>query len=227
MTLDIQRIQASCFDVDGTLSDTDDVWVASLERRVLPLRRIIPRGDTHAFARWAIMCAESPGNLLYHILDRFDLDDDVGRVYSYICKHQVGKKPKTFWEIDGVCEMLACLHARYPMAVVSAGSQTGTRAFLDQFGLTGYFQAIATAQTCRFTKPFPDPVWWAAAQMGVAPENCLMVGDTSVDIRAGKSAGAQTVGVLCGFGQEHELRRAGADLILSNTAALLSTLIVE
>jgi len=32
--------------------------------------------------------------------------------------------------------------------------------------------------------------------MGVPPESCLMVGDTTVDIRAGKSAGAQTV-VCC------------------------------
>jgi phosphoglycolate phosphatase-like HAD superfamily hydrolase len=52
------------------------------------------------------------------------------------------------------------------------------------------------------------------------PENCLMVGDTTVDIRAGKAAGTQTVGVLCGFGQEAELRRAGADLIIASTAVL-------
>ena len=52
-----------------------------------------------------------------------------------------------------------------------------------------------------------------------------MVGDTTVDIRAGKAAGAQTVGVLCGFGQEPELRRAGADLILPDTAALAQVLL--
>jgi len=39
-----------------------------------------------------------------------------------------------------------------------------------------------------------------------------------VDMRAGKSAGAQTVGVLCGFGEEGELTRKGADLILKSTA---------
>jgi len=50
--------------------------------------------------------------------------------------------------------------------------------------------------------------------MRVAPENCLMIGDTTVDIRAGKSAGAQTIGVLSGFGERSELVRAGADLIL-------------
>ncbi len=51
-----------------------------------------------------------------------------------------------------------------------------------------------------------------------------MVGDTVVDIRAGKAAGAQTVGVLCGFGEEDELRKAGADMILHSPVDLLSIL---
>jgi phosphoglycolate phosphatase len=51
-----------------------------------------------------------------------------------------------------------------------------------------------------------------------------MVGDTTVDIRAGVAAGAQTVGVLCGFGQRHELERAGANLILENTTELAEVL---
>ncbi len=56
--------------------------------------------------------------------------------------------------------------------------------------------------------------------MKVAPEDCLMIGDTTVDIRAGKRAGAQTLGVLCGFGEEKELRKYDADLILDTTAEL-------
>ena len=60
--------------------------------------------------------------------------------------------------------------------------------------------------------------------MGLAPEHILMTGDTTVDIRAGKAAGAQTVGVLCGFGDEAELRRAGADVILQTTTELMDLL---
>ena len=52
----------------------------------------------------------------------------------------------------------------------------------------------------------------------MAPAACLMVGDTTVDIRMGRAAGAQTVGVLCGFGDERELSRAGADDILPETS---------
>ncbi len=61
--------------------------------------------------------------------------------------------------------------------------------------------------------------------MGVQPANCLMIGDTTVDIRAGKAAGAQTVGVLCGFGEEPELRRLGADEILETTSELANLLL--
>jgi phosphoglycolate phosphatase len=52
-----------------------------------------------------------------------------------------------------------------------------------------------------------------------------MIGDTTVDIRVGKTAGAQTVGVLCGFGEEIELRRQGADEILETTSTLTDILL--
>ena len=227
MALDLTRIHAICFDVDGTLSDTDDQWVAMFERRLVRLRRLFPGGDVRRFARWAIMSAETPGNLVYGLLDRMNLDDEVGRLYSYLSQRRVGRQAKAFWLIEGIADMMGKLHERYPLAVVSARDKESTLAFLDQFALTGFFHSIATALTCQHTKPYPDPVLWAAAQMGVAPENCLMVGDTVVDIRAGKLAGAQTVGVLCGFGQEAELRRAGADMILPHTAALAAVLLPE
>jgi phosphoglycolate phosphatase len=41
-----------------------------------------------------------------------------------------------------------------------------------------------------------------------------------VDILAGKRAGAQTVGVLCGFGERRELEETGADAIIEHTADL-------
>jgi phosphoglycolate phosphatase-like HAD superfamily hydrolase len=63
--------------------------------------------------------------------------------------------------------------------------------------------------------------------MQLSPDTCLMIGDTPVDILAGKRAGAQTVGLLCGFGTEGELRRAGADIILNDLRELHKLLIPE
>jgi HAD superfamily hydrolase (TIGR01509 family) len=133
----------------------------------------------------------------------------------YRHRHKPWKK---YLLVAGVDGMLERLHGRFPMAVVSARDEHGTRAFLDHFNLTRYIDVIVTALTAEHTKPYPDPVIYAAQKMGVPPDACLMIGDTTVDMRAGKSAGAQTVGVLCGFGEEQELRRRGADLILKSTA---------
>ena len=51
-----------------------------------------------------------------------------------------------------------------------------------------------------------------------------MVGDTIVDILAGKAAGMRTVGVLCGFGTPKEFMRNPPDFILTSPADLISLL---
>ena len=139
---------------------------------------------------------------------------------DFVYRLGLGKTPDPFLLISGVKETLTWLQPRYPMAVVSARGGRSTGVFLDQFELRPLFQCVATAQTCERTKPHPDPIVWAAEQMGVSPQACLMIGDTIVDILAATAAGAQSVGVLCGFGKEDELREAGADLILKSTALL-------
>ena len=224
MPLDISRIQAVLFDVDGTLSDTDDQWVNRMERILRPMRFILPGRSRQQFSRRMIMAVETPSNSVYTLLDRLNLDASAFKLVQWVTRTSRPKALDKFWAIPGVVEMLENLHTRYPLGVVSARDETSTRRFLDQFQLGSCFGAIATSQTCRYTKPFADPVIWAAAQLGVSPEHCLMVGDTTVDIHAGRSAGAQTVGVLCGFGYESELRRAGADGIIPSTANLATLL---
>lgn len=213
------KVQALCFDVDGTLSDTDDLYV----KKVLKfMPRFLFKDPDHA-ARRFIMWIEAPGNALLGLADTLHLDDEMVAVIDWLSRHRK-LQSKEFLLIPGVDEMLKQLHGRYPMSVVSARDEKGTMAFLERFDLVQYFDAIVTGLSARHTKPYPDPILLAADKMGVPPENCLMIGDTTVDIRAGKSAGTQTVGVLCGFGEEPELRRFGADVILEDTTKLLEIL---
>jgi len=66
------------------------------------------------------------------------------------------------------------------------------------------------------------PVRLAAKQLGLPPEQCVLVGDTSVDVRAAKAAGALAVGVLCGFGDKNDFK--GADLVIESTEQLAAWL---
>ncbi|RPJ27268.1 MAG: HAD family hydrolase [Chloroflexi bacterium] len=215
MALDISRIKALCFDVDGTLSDTDDLYAQKIVD-LLP-RFLFP--NPMQTARRLVMWVESPGNALLGFADSIGIDDEMTAFIDWMNRHRQNPK-KNFLLIPGVDEMLAQLQGRYPMAVVSARDEKSTMRFLNQFDLCKYFDVIVTGLSAPHTKPYPDPILLAAQKMSVPPGECLMIGDTTVDIRAGKAASAQALGVLCGFGEEAELRQLGADHILKSTSDL-------
>jgi HAD superfamily hydrolase (TIGR01509 family) len=224
MSLDPTLIRAICFDIDGTLNDIDDVMVERLEKTFRPLRRILPRRDTRLLARRLVMWAESPGNFFLSLPDTLGLDQGLVAISEWLNRRRLRPK-RNFRLIPGIREMLTFLATRYPLAVVSARDEAGSRAFLQCFNLEPYFQVIVTGQTARHTKPYPDPILYAANAMHVSPGACLMVGDTTVDVISARRAGAQAVGVLCGLGEAGELKRAGAALLLDSTSDLPQTLL--
>ncbi len=227
MTLDLTRIQAVCFDIDGTLRDTDDQMVERLSRWLGPIRWLFHDGETHILARRIIMALESPANSLFGVPDRLGIDDALIAFGDFLATKVLFRPSRPTVLIPGARTVLEQLHSYYPLAVVSARGERKTRAFLEEHHIDHLFTCVATGQTCKRNKPHPDPILWAAAQMGIPPQGCLMVGDTTVDIRAGRAAGAQTVGVLCGFGEEAELRQAGADLVLPDLQDLLKILVFD
>lgn len=225
MTIDVHRIHGLCFDIDGTLSDTDDMFVRRLVQWLSPVKFLFSGKDHHRFARRLVMDTETPGNMILGLFDKLGIDDELYRFGDFIYRLGLGSSPQPFHIISGIKQMLELLSQHYPLSIISARGQRNSLRFLEQYQLTDYFTCIATAHTCNHTKPYPDPVLWAARQMTVSPANCLMIGDTVVDIKAGKAAGAQTVGVLCGFGQVDELQSAGADLIISTTPSIIDYLL--
>jgi phosphoglycolate phosphatase len=227
MPLDIPRIKALLFDVDGTLRDTDDQYVARFARWLHLVRFILPDRDANRAARRMVMRIETPANFLFSLPDRLGIDDEIAAFGDWLHKRRSRETKHEFLIIPKVQETLVQLAEHFPIAVVTARGHRGTIAFLDHYGITKHFKRIATAQTSKRTKPSPDPILWVAEQLNLPPEACLMIGDTTVDMIAGKSAGAQTVGVLSGFGEEEELRAKGADLILPSVADLAPLLLAN
>ena len=140
MALDISRIKALCFDVDGTLSDTDDLYVHKVSR-FFP--KLLFKDPNHA-ARRFVMWVEAPGNALLGFTDTIGLDDEIVAFIDWFSRHQK-RQSKKFWLIPGVDEMLKQLKGHYAMAVVSARDEKGTLRFLEQFDLGGEIQV---AESC-------------------------------------------------------------------------------
>lgn len=224
MPLDITRIHAICFDIDGTLRNTDDQYVLMLQKWLYYIRFLFTNHDYSLAARRIVMALEEPGNIFIQIPDRLGIDKPLSSIINFIDSKRNHKPTQNETIIPGVIRCLTYFYNHYPLSIVSARGELQTMRFLNQFGITSLFHCIATAQTMPHSKPFPDPLIWSSQQMGVSPEQCLMVGDTTIDIFTAKAAGAQSVGVLSGFGEEEELQRAGADLIIPSVVFLIHVL---
>jgi len=223
--LDPERIGAILFDVDGTLADTHEALSIRLAHALRPVAGLFPRRDPRPAARRLLLATETPANFLYTLADRLGLDQLAGPVLDALHWARGEGRPQRYLLIPGVRAALDQLQTRYRLGIVSARDARGVHAFLDQFGLAHTFECVITARTCWRTKPHPAPVLRAAEELGLLAQACVMVGDTVVDIRAGKRAGAQAIAVLCGFGERGELTAAGADLVLETTADLPDVLL--
>lgn len=233
--LDRTLVRALCFDIDGTLADTDDHLVARLADLLAAVPLVSGR-RAERLARQTVMAAETPVQALYAKLDEFGLDVPLSALRQRL--RTIKKRsahPDTTRNLQatdevphemmaGVREMIVTLARHFPMSTISTGTAPRIERFLEHYEVRQHFVSVIGAQTTNRMKPHPEPVQFAAASMGVPPQDCLMIGDTTIDIRSGLAAGAQTIGVLCGFGTENELRRAGAHLILRTTSDLLGVL---
>jgi len=212
------EVKAVFFDLDGTLIDTDDVMIERAARWLQPLARLFPQGDAKRVLRRVIMASEGPTNTFLTFMDILGLDDQLFALGDRLRRLRGLRTPANFQPVDGVVEAVRELSGRYQLGIVTTRSRRDAQAFLEQHALADCFSVVVTHEDTWHLKPHPEPIRYAAEQLGVAIERCLMVGDTGLDVRAAKAAGVYTVGVLCGFGERGDL--AEADLILENTAEL-------
>jgi len=133
-------------------------------------------------------------------------------------------KPEAFVAVDGAIALLRELRKHYRLALTTTRDRADVERFLEQFGLDGEFTVLITRDDVRRLKPHAEPVQRAAAAFGLPPTQCIMIGDTSMDILAGRRAGALTVGVLSGFGEAYWLQRHEPDLIVGTAIELLQQL---
>jgi HAD superfamily hydrolase (TIGR01509 family) len=136
-------------------------------------------------------------------------------LHAYIDAYYVSTISKTI-PIPNVYETLQTLSKIMPLALVTLRSipKKQITKELQKLKLLFYFQTVITAMDVKKPKPFPDAVIKAAQQLGVSACHCAIIGDSIVDIQAGKAAAAKTVAVLTGLYTKQELEKENPDLII-------------
>lgn len=115
---------------------------------------------------------------------------------------------------------LACLAALAAdeavlLGVATGKSRRGLTHVLEMHGLSQRFLTTQVADD-HPSKPHPSMVLTAMAELGVAPADTVMIGDTAFDMDMGRAAGVRCLGVTWGYHGSEALRGAGADRLASN-----------
>lgn len=120
--------------------------------------------------------------------------------------------------------LFGALRARgLKVAIATTDDRAPTEATLAGLGVASLVDAMVCADDGVPVKPAPDMVFALCRATGVAPAQCVVVGDTAADLQMGRAAGAgRVVGVLSGVSST-EVLKPYADKVLSSVADLLTT----
>lgn len=214
-------IQAAIFDLDGTLLDTLADLAAAVNR-VLG-RRGFPQHDVDAY-RWFV--GEGSAVLIERALpaqervpERIqaclqELLDDYGRNWHHRTR-----------PYDGIPELLQALAKRHvAMSVVTNKPHRFAALMITHYFEKTAFHDVLGQRDGVPKKPDPYQALAAARGMGAAPENCIFLGDSAVDMQTARRAGMVAVGAGWGFRPESELRDAGAGHVIGHPSELVALL---
>jgi phosphoglycolate phosphatase len=119
----------------------------------------------------------------------------------------------------GVREALDSL-AQASFAVVTNKPESFSRRILAGLGIENRFCTILGGDSVQKRKPDPEAILKAMESCHASSAETVMIGDSAVDIEAGKAAGVMTCGVVGGFRPREELEAAGCDLIIESLLEL-------
>jgi pyrophosphatase PpaX len=204
---------AVLFDLDGTLVDSIELLVASMEYS-FEGRALRPTVD-----EWLVLI----GTPLDKMLARWAADAaDVELLRARYREHQLAKHDEMIKLYPGMVETVRALHAAgHPLAVVTSKLEVGARRALKFAKVEECFTAVVGIDHTAKHKPEPEPVWHALELLGVPCERAVFVGDSTHDMEAGRAAGVATVAVLWGPYTRAQLEPTEPDYYLEEFAGLL------
>ncbi len=211
-------IKACIFDLDGTLTNTLPT-ISHYANAALEKNGFLPYDEE----RYKYFVGNGAKNLVARMLTEQGAmsEESFARVFGdYNATYDAAPLYKT--EVyDGIYELLRELRTRgIQTAVLSNKPDFATVSVVKHF-FGDLFDIAHGAREGIALKPSPDGALSLMRELGLSsPAEILYVGDTSVDMDTGKSAGFYTVGVKWGFRTEEELRRHGADAIVSHPAEI-------
>lgn len=180
-------LKAIFWDNDGVLVDTEHLYFLATRET------LATRGIAISEAQYLELFLQQSRGILHFAHEHGWSEKDLERarrersaLYSTLLRGQSRV-------IDGVKDVLAALHGRYTMGIVTSSQREHFDIIHASSGLLEYFQFVIAAGDYRHPKPHPEPYLKAVARAGVAKDACIVVEDSERGLAAATAAGLKCV----------------------------------
>jgi pyrophosphatase PpaX len=214
----LQRIKAIFFDLDGTLVDSSEAIMIAIENALKS------KGLTHDKAKTAGMI----GLPLEDIFKAITSDLSEAEIWQlvneyrkyYLVHHLEGTTIHTSTRM-----VLRRLKERgFKLGVTTTKYREPVMDVLSHFSILELFDVVVTGYEVKRHKPAPDIVIEAAKRLGVNADQCVVVGDSPVDVQAGRRAGSCTIAVASDAKFKKQLESAKPTFVIEQLGDILSIL---
>ncbi len=179
-------MSAVLFDMDGVIVTSEDYWVEFQREELLPAA--VPDNDVDV--------AETTGMNFREIYDYLDAEYETAIDREEWIDRFESAATEIYTErvelLDGFHDLLTDLQERdVPIALVSSSPHHWIEMVLDRFDLDGEFDDVISADDIEAaSKPAPDVFEYAADEVSVSANECVVVEDSENGIKAATRAGA-------------------------------------
>jgi HAD superfamily hydrolase (TIGR01509 family) len=187
-------IRAVLFDCDGTLVDSEPIWLATLNDHIADHIAAWP-GSPAVPLRFADIEGQSMARSLQRVEAR--LGHPLPPGFETVVRADMARRFETaLCEMPGATELLRGL--RLPCCVASNGPRSKIALVLRLTGLDRFFPPDRVFSAVELGRYKPDPALFlqAAEALGVAPAECAVVEDSRAGIEAGLRAGMRVYAYL-------------------------------
>lgn len=210
---DLSAVRAIVFDLDGTLIDSKDDLILSVNATLAELKR--PELPNEQIASYI---GHGAPILLRRALGDGATDEECRRALEFFLAYYETHKMDHTAVYPGVREGLAQLDG-FSLAVLTNKPVRITHRILEELELTNIFHPIYGGNSFSTKKPDPMGMKTILSELGVAPRQGVLIGDSEVDVQTARNAGCLAGTVTYGFGV-HQLDMFPPDFFLNSLVEL-------
>ncbi|PKN46649.1 MAG: hypothetical protein CVU59_05475 [Deltaproteobacteria bacterium HGW-Deltaproteobacteria-17] len=203
------------FDLDGTLIDSGPDLVTAVNLTLTELG-LAPLASNDV-SRYL---GHGPGRLIRDVMGPGH-EDLAERAFPIFNRHYTEHLVEGTLVYGGVRDALEHWRRSAFMGVVTNKEQGWTDELLRQLALAAYFDPVLGHGALPEHKPAPGPLLACARRWGLPPRSCVMIGDSEVDIHAGRAAGMWTCGVTWGNRSAAQIEALAPDFVIHDPMDLI------